>query len=162
MRVSAPSDVWPFSSALQEAPIDRPLMVPQHHPCGRLGIPAMDRIKLSNAAEELAVSKRVGREPDLMLHGHVHRPISGVWAGIPFHTQRALSHQVHYDEVTETLIPGTHEAPDLVILTVIDGDIAVHTRSYLYDGPVYSMNEQANIDATTPAEIQPLTAPAAP
>ncbi|MEL6197239.1 MAG: metallophosphoesterase [Pseudomonadota bacterium] len=138
---------------LAEAPTDRPLVLAQHHPGAVLGLPAMDRIRLASGAEELAVFERAGRRPDLILHGHVHRPVSGVWAGIPFHIQRALSHQVHYDEATADGIPGTHEPPDLAVLSVIGDTLAVHSRSFLYDGPVFSMAERAAIDAASPEAL---------
>ncbi|MEL6767648.1 MAG: metallophosphoesterase [Pseudomonadota bacterium] len=139
--------------ALREAPTDRPLIVAQHHPALTLGLPAMDAIKLLNGDAELAVFERAGRRPDLMLHGHVHRPIGGLWQGIPFHIQRALSHQVAFDETTDAFIPGSHEAPDLGLLRVEDGNVVIHTRSFLYDGPVYSMSDPVNVTATEPSGL---------
>ncbi|MEO1470085.1 MAG: metallophosphoesterase [Pseudomonadota bacterium] len=139
--------------ALAAAPADRPVVVAQHHPAATLGLPAMDRIRLVDGAAELAAFQRAGRRPDLILHGHVHRPVAGAWAGIPFHIQRALSHQVHYDETTGDHIPGTHEAPDLAILHVTPDTLAVHARSYLYDGPVYSMTDPAAVAADSPASL---------
>ena len=131
--------------ALAEAPTDRPLILAQHHPCRDLGLAAMDRIKLSNAAEEAEVFARAGRKPDLMLHGHVHRPIFGTWRGVPFHIQRALNHQVAYDPAAP-LIPGSHEGPDLVVARVADGDVTLHQRPILYDGPLFSLEDPEALD----------------
>jgi len=33
------------------------------------------------------------RMPDFMFFGHIHRPAAGIWRGVPFHIQRATSHQ---------------------------------------------------------------------
>ncbi|MGF1500763.1 MAG: phosphodiesterase [Paracoccaceae bacterium] len=125
--------------ALAEAPDDRPLILAQHHPAARIGLPAMDRIALANPDAERAVLARAGRRPDLILHGHVHRPVFGLWAGIPFHIQRALNHQVAYDAETAEYIPGSHEPPDMAILRILDGAPLIHQRPVLYDGPRFSL-----------------------
>ncbi len=127
--------------ALREAPTDRPLLLAQHHPGARLGLPSMDRIALANPEDERAVFERTGRRPDLMLHGHVHRPIFGLWQGIPYHIQRALNHQVAYDATTEDHIPGSHEAPDLGVVRMIDGMPVIHQRPILYGGPWFSLSD---------------------
>lgn len=129
-----------LARALGEAPADRPLLLAQHHPACDLGIPSMDRIRLAHPEAEWDVFACAGRRPDLMLHGHVHRPVAGLWRGIPFHIQRALAHQVGYDE-RGTRIPGTHEAPDLAVLRIAGGDIALHQVSFLYDGPRFFLDD---------------------
>ncbi|MEL6218121.1 MAG: phosphodiesterase [Pseudomonadota bacterium] len=126
--------------ALSEAPTDRPLILAQHHPCCDLGLPSLDAIRLDNPDAEAAIFARAGRKPDIMLHGHVHRPVFGCWHGIPFHIQRALNHQVAYDPAQTDHIPGSHEGPDLVIARVTDGTIVLHQRPILYEGPVFSMS----------------------
>ena len=126
--------------ALAEAPADRPIILAQHHPAREVGIPSMDKIRLLNAGDLWAVFERTGRRPDLMLHGHVHRPIFGTWRGIPIHIQRALNHQVGYDRAGER-IPGTHEAPDLSVVTVDGEGIVIHQRSFLYDGPAFFLDD---------------------
>jgi 3',5'-cyclic AMP phosphodiesterase CpdA len=130
-----------LDTALRAAPVGKPVVLAQHHPTRDLGLPSMDAIKLQNADDEWAVFERVGRKPDLMLHGHVHRPIFGTWRGIPFHIQRALSHQVAYDSKMVDHIPGSHEAPDLSVVRIADGDITVHQRSFLYDGPLFNLDD---------------------
>jgi hypothetical protein len=49
----------------------------------------MDGIKLANPEAEWDVIART-RKPDYLFMGHLHRPISGIWRGIPFHIQRVL------------------------------------------------------------------------
>lgn len=129
-----------LEDALRRAPTDRPLLLFQHHPPFDTGLPHMDRIRLANGAEELALLSRV-RKPDYMFMGHIHRPISGVWHGIPFHIQRALAHQVGFDLVTRDRVPGTHEDPDYALVEVADGRIIVHQRSFLYDGPRFWLDD---------------------
>jgi hypothetical protein len=58
----------------------------------------------------------------------------------PFHIQRATSHQVAFDLTTSTYIPGTHEWPDYSLVTVTGSDIVILQRSFLYDGPTFSLD----------------------
>lgn len=126
--------------ALREAPSDRPLLLFQHHPPFDIGMPHMDRIKLGNPDDEWAVIDRT-RRPDFLFFGHVHRPIAGVWRGLPFHTQHAVNHQVAFDFQAREHIPGTHEAPAYSLVLVDDGQVTIHQRSYLYDGPEFSLHD---------------------
>lgn len=131
--------------ALRAAPRDRPLLLFQHHPPFDTGLPHMDRIQLRNGAEELALLSEI-RKPDYMFMGHIHRPISGLWHGIPFHIQRALAHQVAFDLTTPSRIPGTLEAPDYALVDVCNGRIVIHQRSFLYDGPTFWLDDKAAQD----------------
>ncbi|MFN4101437.1 MAG: metallophosphoesterase, partial [Pararhodobacter sp.] len=72
-----------LETALRQAPADRPVLLFQHHPPMNLSIPPMDAIRLRDDEAERAVFERAGRRPDYLFMGHVHRPISGLWHGIP-------------------------------------------------------------------------------
>lgn len=140
-----PSRLAFLQDALKSAPSDRPLLLFQHHPPFDTGLPHMDRIKLRNGAEELALLTHI-RKPDYMFMGHIHRPISGVWHGIPFHIQRALAHQVGFDLTTPERVPGSLEAPDYTLVEMRDRQIVIHQRSFLYDGPTFWLDDKAAQD----------------
>lgn len=129
-----------LAEALGSAPADRPLLLFQHHPPFDSGLRYMDTIRLANGEAEWQVIART-RKPDYLFMGHLHRPIAGTWRGIPFHIQRALTHQVAFDFETADHIPGTHEAPDYSLVTVGDGNIVIHQCSFLYDGPAFSLHD---------------------
>src|SRR5512139_950075 len=131
--------------ALTSAPADRPLLLFQHHPPFDTGLRYMDTIRLANPQAEWEVIART-RRPDYFFMGHLHRPIGGHWHGIPFHIQRALAHQVAFDLVTEGHIPGSHEAPDYAHVTVAADRIVIHQCSFLYDGPRFSLHDQAALN----------------
>lgn len=131
-----------LADALATAPRDKPLLLFQHHPPFDTGLAHMDLIKLRNGADEWAVIKET-RRPDYLFMGHLHRPISGTWNGIPFHVQRALGHQVAFDLETRDHCPGSHELPDYALVTVRDGTIIIHQCSFLYDGPRFSLHDAA-------------------
>lgn len=129
-----------LEGALTLAPTDRPLLLFQHHPPFDSGLRYMDTIKLANGDDEWDLIART-RKPDYIFMGHLHRPIAGTWHGIPFHIQRALTHQVAFDFEAEGHIPGTHEAPDYAFVTVADGNVVIHQCSFLYDGPAFSLHD---------------------
>jgi Icc protein len=131
-----------LESALAEVPADRPLLVFQHHPPFDTGLKAMDRIKLRNPEDEWAVFERT-RRPDYLFMGHVHRPISGLWRGIPFHIQRGVSHQVGFDFKNIDGIPGSYEEPDYALVEVGAEGVVIHQRPFLFEGPRFSLHDKA-------------------
>ncbi|MGE4328404.1 MAG: phosphodiesterase [Pseudodonghicola sp.] len=142
-----------LEQALREAPTDRPVLLFQHHPPMDLAIPPMDAIRLRDEAAELAAFARAGRKPDYLFMGHVHRPITGLWQGIPFHIQRALMHQVYHEFDQPGRIMGATEAPDLAYVTVADGQVLIHDCSFTYDGPIFDLESPEAAAVATPAEL---------
>jgi 3',5'-cyclic-AMP phosphodiesterase len=138
---------------LRQAPPERPVLLFQHHPPLDLGLPHMDAYRLRDSEAEWQVFQRT-RMPDFMFFGHIHRPAAGVWRGIPFHIQRATSHQVAFDLTTTAYIPGTHEAPDYSLITISGRDIVILQRSFLYDGPTFSLDSKAAQAASSADELQ--------
>ena len=131
-----------MEQSLDEAPADRPLLMFQHHPPFDTGLPAMDRIKLRNPDEEWAVIACT-RRPDYLFLGHVHRPISGLWRGIPFHIQRGVSHQVAFDFENKDGITGSYEGPDYALVEVGPDGVVIHQRPFLFEGPRFLMGDKA-------------------
>ncbi|MGY9048739.1 3',5'-cyclic-nucleotide phosphodiesterase [Puniceibacterium antarcticum] len=143
-----------LETALRQAPADRPVLLFQHHPPMDLSIPPMDAIRLRDDAGELAAFERAGRTPDYLFMGHVHRPIAGLWHGIPFHIQRALMHQVHHEFDQPGRIMGSVEAPDLAYVSVSSGNVLIHDCSFAYDGPVFDLESQEAADVVTPQDLE--------
>ncbi|WP_291846290.1 phosphodiesterase [Bradyrhizobium sp.] len=141
-----------LADALASAPTDRPLLLFQHHPPFDSGLRYMDTIKLANGEAEWDVIAST-RKPDYLFMGHLHRPIAGTWRGIPFHIQRALTHQVAFDFETAGYIPGTLEAPDYALVDVDKGNIVIHQRSFLYDGPAFSLHDPKAASSRSTREL---------
>ena len=72
----------------------------------------------------------------------------------PFHIQRATSHQVAFDLATSAYIPGTHECPDYSLVTVTGSDIVILQRSFLYEGPTFSLDGSDAQAASSVGELQ--------
>lgn len=139
--------------ALADASPEKAVLLFQHHPPFHTGLPHMDTIKLDRAEEEWEIIRRT-RLPDFLFVGHVHRPVNGVWRGVPFQVQRALNHQVAFDLMTETFIPGSLEPPDYSLVSVNKRNIVVLQRSFLYDGPSFSLDDDSAVSAQAPEELR--------
>ena len=74
---------------------DRRVLVFAHHTPGPLGLGLQDDLALQDAGPFLA---RLAAAPQVMhlCLGHVHRPVSGVLAGVPFTAIRAVAHQTRH------------------------------------------------------------------
>jgi 3',5'-cyclic AMP phosphodiesterase CpdA len=127
--------------SLGEAPADRPLLMFQHHPPFDTGLPAMDRSKLRNPEDEWAAIARA-RRPDYLFMGHVHRPVAGLWRGIPFHIQRGVSHQAAFEFEDIDGIPGSYEGPDYALVEVGPGGVVIHQRPFNYEGPRFLLGDK--------------------
>lgn len=141
-----------LEEALTASPKDKPLLLFQHHPPFLTGLKSMDSIKLRNCEDEWAVISRT-RRPDYMFTGHLHRPISGSWHGVPFNIQRGLGHQVAFDFETTDHTPGSHEPPDYTLVTVQDATIVIHQSSFLYAGPRFSLDDSKAAAAPSPDQL---------
>jgi hypothetical protein len=65
--------------------------------------------------------------------GHVHRPVSGSWHGIPFTTLRGTNHQVQLDLKAEDYLPISHEPPAYCVIFLEPQQTTVHFHDYLDD-----------------------------
>jgi Icc protein len=71
-----------------------PLYVFLHHPPLAVGIEYMDEIGLRNADDLWERIAPHASRIRLMAFGHLHRPVSGLWRGIPFAGCPSIVHQV--------------------------------------------------------------------
>ena len=132
----------------------RPHLVFMHHPPFDIGLPSMDRIGLVQRAAFTEVILPHLADLRHLFFGHVHRPISGSWLGLPFSTLRATNHQVALDFVAEE-IPGSHEPPAYSVVLVDDSRVIVHTHDYLDASPRFWLADQAAVDRAAPASEAP-------
>ncbi len=62
---------------------DGPVYIFMHHPPFDIGIPSLDRIRLADPEAFVRAIEGRGNLRHIFF-GHVHRPVSGSWRGIPF------------------------------------------------------------------------------
>ncbi len=135
--------------AEQLAAAEAPLFLFMHHPPFDVGIAALDRIGLRQAAAFKDVVARHAAKIRHLFYGHLHRPISGSWLGIPTSTLRGTNHQVWLDlrqDSADTLF--SHEEPAYAVVLVDDERVVVHSHDYLYDRGIYA----STIDESPEAE----------
>ncbi len=118
---------------------DAPLWLAMHHPPFDVGLPSMDAIGLHDAqafAEVLAPHRQRVRH---LFFGHVHRPISGSWQGIPFSTLRATNHQVVLDLKRSDRVPGSFEPPAYAVVLANEHQTLVHNHDFLDVSPRFEL-----------------------
>jgi 3',5'-cyclic AMP phosphodiesterase CpdA len=114
---------------------DRPVFLFMHHPPFDIGIPALDAIRLRDTTGfEAAIAGR-----DNIRHiffGHVHRPVSGAWRGIPYSACLGLAHQVALDFETVGRVPYSDHPPCYAVILLEEAQTTVHLHAYLDDRPL--------------------------
>ena len=112
----------------------RPVTIFMHHPPLDIGIPSLDRIGLVDKQGFAEVVAGAGAGAAGIRHiffGHVHRPVSGSWHGIPYAALRSLVHQVPFDLVTESPVPYDHAPPGYNVIFLNADDTVVHHHEFL-------------------------------
>jgi len=120
-----------LSQALAAAE-ERPVYIFMHHPPFDIGVPSLDRIKLSHGKEFAAVVAEAGNLAHIFF-GHVHRPVSGSWMGIPFSALRSTAHQVAFDLEAADKVPYSEAAPQYGVIMTDEQQTTVHLHDFLTD-----------------------------
>jgi 3',5'-cyclic-AMP phosphodiesterase len=126
---------------LAEAPADRPIYLFMHHPPFEVGIHMMDRIALLERAAFAEVIRSHRNRIRHLFFGHVHRPISGSWMGIPFSTLRGTNHQVWFDLSAGAPHLTSHEPPAYAVVLIGDETVVVHNHDYLDRSPRFAFSK---------------------
>lgn len=111
---------------------DCPLYLFLHHPPLPVGIEYMDGIALRNGD---ALWQRLMPHAErirLMAFGHVHRPISGLWNGIPFAACPSIVHQVALELGPQEVrhLNFNLEPPCYAIIQIDSRNVLVHQQRY--------------------------------
>ncbi|MCZ6514412.1 MAG: hypothetical protein O6850_00955 [Acidobacteria bacterium] len=105
-----------------------------HHPPLDIGIPSMDLIGLVDKqgfAEALSGAGAGAGGIRHIFFGHVHRPVSGSWRGIPYSALRSLVHQVPLDLVIQSPVPYDLAPPAYNVIFLNGEDTVVHHHEFL-------------------------------
>lgn len=110
---------------------DSPVLLFMHHPAFDLGIPPMDRIRLLDTAPFMQALAGHEKRIKHLFFGHIHRPISGSWRGIPFSTLRGTNHQVALRLDDTVHIAASLESPQYSVVLLGDDTVTVHLHDFL-------------------------------
>lgn len=110
----------------------RPIFLFMHHPPFDIGHSLMDLIKLEEAETFHEAIK--GHDVRHLFFGHAHRPMSGVWRGIPFAALPALSHQL---PLVGGSVPTVYsDEPPMYGVVMVETDrTVVHMDAFLHRKP---------------------------
>lgn len=112
-----------------EATRDRPVYLFMHHSPVPMHHPALDQFDLVHAREMADLLQDFNHVRHIFF-GHVHRPVSGSWRGIPVSAMRALNHQVWLDFRRDDLICSL-EPPAYAVAFLQPDSVVVHTHDFL-------------------------------
>ncbi|WP_162925870.1 phosphodiesterase [Isoalcanivorax indicus] len=100
-----------------------PVLIFMHHPPVAIGMPPLDRLRLRDPDNAFSRLLRARAAPTQLLCGHLHRNVSGRWAGHPFTVLDSTHLPLRFDMVSDRLTryPG---APTYGVI-LLDGDSVV-------------------------------------
>ena len=105
---------------------ERPLLIFLHHPPCDIGVPALDRLRLLDS-EGLANLVRGRSGTTHLFCGHLHRNVSGLWAGHPFASLKSTHVQFEMDMIGSKLV-RSNEPPGFGVILIGQSDIVVNYR----------------------------------
>jgi len=113
-----------------------------HHPPFKVGMKEMDNCNLADG-EILGEILNSHANIKHLFCGHLHRPLHGVWRGIPFSCQPSTVHQFTF--TTESLpFQLIKEPPIYSVITLSDWGMVVHQHQYLEDAESDRFDEMEN------------------
>lgn len=85
-----------------------PALIFMHHPPMAIGVPPLDRLRLRDPDNALFHLLRARSAPTQLLFGHLHRNVSGLWAGHPFTVLESTHLPLVFDMISDRLsrFPG--------------------------------------------------------
>jgi 3',5'-cyclic-AMP phosphodiesterase len=109
-----------------------PLYIFLHHPPLAVGIEYMDSIALRNGEELWTHLAPHAARIRLVAFGHLHRPISGLWHGVPFACCPSTVHQVALElgPQAERHLSFNLEPPCYAIFRIDRDNVVIHQQRY--------------------------------
>lgn len=100
-------ELCPSRLAWLEAELQRagasPAILFMHHPPMAIGVPPLDRLRLRDPDKALFHLLRARTAPTQLLFGHLHRNVSGLWAGHPFTVLESTHLPLVFDMTSDRL-----------------------------------------------------------
>ena len=113
------------------ASASQPVYLFMHHPPFDVHIPFLDNIGLESKDAFVDCIDAYDNIRHIFF-GHVHRPISGSWRGIPFSTLTSTNHQVALNMQDINQDRYSDEAPTYSIVLLDNVSTIVHTFPYMH------------------------------
>jgi 3',5'-cyclic-AMP phosphodiesterase len=129
---------------------DQPVFLFMHPPPFPIALPHIDQYVMTNGAAFASVVASYSNIRHIFF-GHVHRPVSGSWRGIPFSALRGTNHQSWLSFADTRKNICSLEPPAYAVI-FIDGErTIVHYHDYLDGSPKYAYDPDAPLEQQVPA-----------
>lgn len=125
---------------------DAPVFLFMHHPPFKIGLAPLDRISLQEPEEFAAVIDPYRARIRHLFFGHIHRPLSGSWKGIPVSALRAMNHQCWLDFSNQGEIAGSFEPPAYAVVRIDPDQVIIHTHDFLDPSEKFSLHDSPVAD----------------
>jgi 3',5'-cyclic-AMP phosphodiesterase len=130
---------------------DRVVYLFLHHPPFPIALPHIDQYRMLDGAEFGAVVAPHANIRHLFF-GHVHRPVSGSWRGIPFSALRGTNHQNWLDFADTRRSISSLEPSAYAVVFLSDDMTVVHLHDYLDASQKFLYDP----DAPPDLQVQPI------
>lgn len=121
-----------------------------HHPPQDTGIGAMDQIRLTQGAVAFGDMLTAHGGVRHIFHGHVHRPLSGTWRGIPVSSVPSTNHQVALRLSSAPTVIGCFDPPGYGVVLIDGATLTHHLELFpLGEDRVYEMADRAALQAAS-------------
>lgn len=112
---------------------DKSVYLFMHHPPFKIGIPALDRINIKKNSKLFQKILNDFCNIKHIFFGHVHRPVTGSWFGIPFNALPGTNHQIQLDLNEELYLNCSHEPTAYNVILLEPQQTTVHLFYYQDD-----------------------------
>lgn len=124
---------------------DMPVFLFMHHPPFEIALPHIDQYVMTNGDAFASVVTKHDNIRHLFF-GHVHRPVSGSWHGIPFSALRGTNHQswLTFEQTRGNVC--SLEPPAYAVIFLDNHRTIVHYHDYLDANPKYAYDPDAPVE----------------
>ncbi len=108
------------------------LILFMHHPPLSVSLPWMDAVMLNNSQifYDIIKDHRIG----YVFFGHVHRPVHGIWRGIPYASSRSIGqYQISSHNEQAYRFPVNRESPMYSVISLLNGQIHIDLMDFTND-----------------------------
>ena len=132
---------WLAATLAQASTEDVPVFLFMHHPPFDIGLAPLDRISLQQKDAFWQVIEPHAERIRHLFFGHIHRPLSGSWHGIPVSALRAMNHQCALDFDAQDSIAGSFEPPAYAVVLIDDVSVLIHQHDFMDASPRFSLHD---------------------
>jgi len=118
---------------------DQAIYIFMHHPPFNVGISALDDIGFGQKSEFQEIIEAHLPRIRHLFFGHIHRPLSGSWLGIPISSLPSLNHQHRLDIDKNLPLYGKFEPPMYAVVLINQDTVIIHYHQFTDNSDEFDM-----------------------